>query len=134
MTFRTFAELLIHKSVIHNQNDSKQCPLCGNLIVLFKIIQINLIYSDKRLANNTNVIIHVLHHTDERLHKCHVCEQSFYDASSLQKHKNTHLFKKPYICSDCGKDFAQKVNLKKHQFNRHQYVNVKPYCLFCTKF
>jgi uncharacterized Zn-finger protein len=88
--------------------------------------------SDKRLANNTNVIIHVLHHTDERLHKCEICDQAFYDASSLQKHKNTHLFKKPFICNICGKDFAQKVNLKKHHMNRHQYM--KPCCLFCNKF
>lgn len=66
------------------------------------------------------MLIHVMHHTNERQHKCLLCDQAFFDASSLQKHNFTHYKKKPFVCNVCDKDFAQKVNLKKHILSKHK--------------
>ena len=39
-------------------------------------------------------------------------------------HHVTHLAKKPFVCDHCGKDFAQKGNLRTHEKKFHlQDVN-----------
>lgn len=100
--FNTVADYIMHISVFHHGQCSKQCPLCK-----------------KSYATPNNTLTHVKHHTGERQHKCDHCQKCFYDLSSLQKHLNTHSTRKPYVCHICSKDFAQKVNLNRHINTKH---------------
>jgi hypothetical protein len=37
VTFNTIAEMIIHKSIFHDDNDSKVCPVCGKFTFFFKL-------------------------------------------------------------------------------------------------
>eukprot|EP00466_Bigelowiella_natans_P009002 jgi/Bigna1/133678/aug1.22_g8386 len=47
--------------------------------------------------------------------QCSLCRKSFYDRSSLRKHKlSIHLGMRPFKCTKCNSTFTQKKNLKDH--------------------
>ena len=52
--------------------------------------------------------------------QCDVCQKRFVASSSLVTHNNIHLPEKPFKCIDCGKEFAQKGNLRTHVKRYHE--------------
>lgn len=58
------------------------------------------------------------------------CSKKYKSKFNLRKHvESSHLGKKFFICSDCGKSFASNHTLKEHT-NKHK--NIKPYkCTEC---
>ncbi len=64
---------------------------------------------------------------------CKVCNKSFYDASSLTKHRRTHTGEKPYQCEICKKDFRQKRHLADHIKTTHKKERSFR-CHFCGLF
>lgn len=49
---------------------------------------------------------HMKSHSDERPHKCSVCERGFKTLASLQNHVNTHTGTKPHQCRFCDSSFT----------------------------
>lgn len=45
-------------------------------------------------------------HSEERPHKCSVCERGFKTLASLQNHVNTHTGTKPHHCKFCDSAFT----------------------------
>lgn len=45
-------------------------------------------------------------HSEERPHKCSVCERGFKTLASLQNHVNTHTGTKPHRCKYCSSAFT----------------------------
>ena len=45
-------------------------------------------------------------HSEERPHKCSVCERGFKTLASLQNHVNTHTGIKPHRCKFCESTFT----------------------------
>jgi len=45
-------------------------------------------------------------HSEERPHKCSVCERGFKTLASLQNHVNTHTGTKPHHCKYCESAFT----------------------------
>ncbi|PSN37783.1 Transcriptional repressor CTCF [Blattella germanica] len=45
-------------------------------------------------------------HSEERPHKCSVCERGFKTLASLQNHVNTHTGTKPHRCKFCDSAFT----------------------------
>ncbi|XP_064596746.1 PR domain zinc finger protein 14-like [Liolophura sinensis] len=76
--------------------------------------------------------IHVLHvHEKHRPHSCHVCQKTFSQSSSLNKHMRVHNGERPYKCVFCGKSFTASSILRTHI---RQHSGEKPFkCKFCGK-
>uniref|UniRef100_A0AC35U9Z8 Zinc finger protein n=1 Tax=Rhabditophanes sp. KR3021 TaxID=114890 RepID=A0AC35U9Z8_9BILA len=76
--------------------------------------------------------IHVLHvHENHRPHACTVCNKSFSQSSSLNKHLRVHSGERPYKCPYCVKSFTASSILRTHI---RQHSGEKPFkCSFCGK-
>ena len=50
---------------------------------------------------------------------CNSCPKTFPTNQSLKLHTDIHHAEKPFKCSECGKDFAQKGNMRVHLYKNH---------------
>ena len=69
----------------------------------------------KKLSNAYTLKNHILHvHEDVRLYKCALCDRAFKQKAHLADHEATHS-EKPFVCFYCGKKFANKKSVDKHE-------------------
>ncbi|XP_035913839.1 transcriptional repressor CTCFL-like [Anopheles stephensi] len=64
---------------------------------------------------------HLKTHSDDRPHKCVVCERGFKTLASLQNHVNTHTGTKPHRCKHCDNCFTTSGELIRHIRYRHTH-------------
>ncbi|XP_045510311.1 transcriptional repressor CTCFL-like isoform X2 [Colias croceus] len=73
---------------------------------------------------------HMKSHSDERPHKCTVCERGFKTVTSLQNHMNMHNGVKPHVCKYCSSPFTTSGELVRHV--RYRHTHEKPHrCTEC---
>ena len=73
---------------------------------------------------------HMKSHSEERPHKCSVCERGFKTLASLQNHVNTHTGTKPHRCKFCEATFTTSGELVRHV--RYRHTHEKPHkCSEC---
>ena len=68
---------------------------------------------------------HMKSHSDDRPHKCSVCERGFKTLASLQNHVNTHPGTKPHRCKYCEASFTTSGELVRHV--RYRHTHEKPH-------
>ena len=68
-------------------------------------------------------------HTKEKPYQCTECGRKFAQKDNMKKHLQTHTKEKPYKCIECDKRFTQKDNMKKHVL-RHAGIKSNK-CNFC---
>ncbi|XP_050300852.1 transcriptional repressor CTCFL [Anthonomus grandis grandis] len=68
---------------------------------------------------------HMKSHSEERPHKCSVCERGFKTIASLQNHVNTHTGTKPHACKFCEAAFTTSGELVRHV--RYRHTHEKPH-------
>eukprot|EP00079_Xenopus_tropicalis_P031690 XP_017945461.1 PREDICTED: uncharacterized protein LOC101732741 [Xenopus tropicalis] len=59
--------------------------------------------------------IHQMVHIEDRPFKCTECGKCFSQKSNLRSHQKIHTGEKPFTCTECGKSFCQKIHLIRHQ-------------------
>ncbi|XP_061621408.1 zinc finger protein 691-like [Phyllopteryx taeniolatus] len=52
--------------------------------------------------------------TDNKRWKCSQCGKTFYSKGQLKEHMRSHTGEKPFACTVCGQRFSQKVILSRH--------------------
>jgi hypothetical protein len=67
---------------------------------------------------------HMKSHSEERPHKCSVCERGFKTLASLQNHVNTHTGTKPHRCKFCDSAFTTSGELLVSCMHQLQFLNV----------
>lgn len=73
---------------------------------------------------------HMKSHSEERPHKCEVCERGFKTYASLQNHLNMHNGVKPHVCKYCNSPFTTSGELVRHV--RYKHTHEKPHkCTEC---
>ncbi|XP_053624196.1 transcriptional repressor CTCF-like isoform X2 [Plodia interpunctella] len=73
---------------------------------------------------------HMKTHSEDRPHKCSVCERGFKTLASLQNHVNMHNGVKPHICKYCKSPFTTSGELVRHV--RYKHTHEKPHkCTEC---
>uniref|UniRef100_A0A2A4JJL3 C2H2-type domain-containing protein n=1 Tax=Heliothis virescens TaxID=7102 RepID=A0A2A4JJL3_HELVI len=73
---------------------------------------------------------HMKSHSEERPHKCSVCERGFKTIASLQNHVNMHNGVKPHVCKYCNSPFTTSGELVRHV--RYKHTHEKPHkCTEC---
>ena len=92
-----------------------ECPECG-----------------KVFATKQGLLTHIKTVHDGERHKCDLCEKSYTQASSLKTHRLLHSDKKPWSCW-CGKSYAEKSTMAKHQNAKHNNSGQRYSCNICGK-
>ena len=85
---------------IHINKNSHACDIC-----------------QKEFLRKDGLSAHINTHLKIRSYQCDKCPESFYSSSSLSKHKNKH--KGGFECKVCGKGFARKYFLERHEKEVH---------------
>ena len=57
---------------------------------------------------------HMKSHSDNRPHKCNICQRGFKSMASLQNHINTHTGVRPHKCKSCDSAFTTSGELVRH--------------------
>lgn len=91
------SDLAKHKRSIHG-NQYIICEVCGKAVS----------------CNISNYNRHLQTHSEERPHKCDLCDSSYKTAYSLKKHRENSHFPNSVMCTTCGTICGSKMKYKKH--------------------
>ena len=126
-----------YKSVINNttENICKMCPILRRFSSRCNLKR----HTDKFHKNNTDNIQFGLsflklssEKLEERMMKCHICNQEFTCIQNLRKHNiDTHGIMKSFSCNICHKVFNKKNQLMSHRYEVHRGRIFS--CGYCNK-
>jgi uncharacterized Zn-finger protein len=94
---------------------SNLCPHCGAVI---KGTKFNLhLHMNRKHKFNLHLHMNRKHGSDlpqNKVFRCYMCDQHFYENDKLEKHVNSHTNSKPYACLVCKKTYNSNANLAHH--------------------
>jgi len=78
-----------------------------------------------------NYLTHLKYHSNERVHKCSVCDKTYIEAHTLKLHMRKHSGDRPFICDYCGKRFFLSSQLVSHKNSTHKESTKVHKCDIC---
>uniref|UniRef100_UPI00358F527E zinc finger protein 583-like n=1 Tax=Myxine glutinosa TaxID=7769 RepID=UPI00358F527E len=136
-----------HEYTIANGDNNQykkahKCSFCSKAFAFISQLKIHqIIHTGEKLYNcsicmkafgsSSHLNIHQRIHTGEKPYKCSICNKAFRSSSHLCEHQRTHTDEKPFKCSICLRVFARSSYLILHQ---RTHTGEKPYkCNLCPK-
>ena len=85
------------------------------------VTQPSSLVTHQKIHSTKNQKIHIakscnVHVTKKQLLDCDICGRQLGNAGSLVRHRKTHTQEKPHKCETYGAAFAERFNLKHHQY------------------
>ena len=115
-----------HKKTLLNEELSYKCNVCGELFWSVAERTVHIAQSHKEEGENMS--------------KCHICQHISPNRHALRRHFQRMHPNEPLMsessewkCDQCGKVFAQKVQLSNHAKTEHSLEKTTYQCSTCTK-
>ena len=97
-----------------------------------KIKNFSCSHCGKAFTQKSHLKVHILSVHEGVQYTCETCHKTFNHQNSLKRHVEAdHLNIKNFLCSDCGKAFAEKVKLQVHSLSVHKKIRFD--CNMCDK-
>nr|XP_054760079.1 zinc finger protein 271-like [Lytechinus pictus] len=90
-------------------------------------------FCTKGFDMESQLLVHVQKHTNNRPFKCTLCTKSFASQSALDNHQKEHTGEKPHKCDVCERGFGTRKLMTKHKLRVHSNKEKKFVCSFCGK-
>ena len=104
-TYRLECHLEKHRFKDHN-NPYHMCDLCGKGFIKFKFKRA-WYYHQKKCGKEMSK-------KEPKNYNCQFCEKVFPKKDACNRHMKSHTKQKDFVCSECGKEYADKRNLLTH--------------------
>uniref|UniRef100_A0A8C4UQM7 C2H2-type domain-containing protein n=3 Tax=Neoaves TaxID=3078114 RepID=A0A8C4UQM7_FALTI len=123
---------------LHAQEQPRKCPDCGksfsNCSALTSHQQIHQLEKPSEQPSTFMISAELFHqgpHKSEKSHLCSECGKSFTRRFNLKLHKKLHTGERPHKCPECGLSFTNTSHLIVHQ---RIHTGERPYrCHVCGK-
>ncbi|XP_054913463.1 zinc finger protein 37 homolog isoform X2 [Poeciliopsis prolifica] len=134
--FKEKATLIRHQRTKHLQQlFRRECPYCSKMVAPSTLARHKMMHmgqspfkcttpdceSAYRTASELKRHV-LLHHTNERPHKCDVCGKGFVRLGDLNLHAKIHTKERPFVCHICGKAFLKSYSMFRHKRLLHSSV------------